>query len=262
MSHLADFPKMLTWKQMQTPRKSEIRRDAGDVWERVASMGSGTARRRRPSTACVVYTHPKLVVFPAAEICARHFFVGRNRVTPRNLELFGGIVPLQRALVASDRWPSSVEVRFKAATTSRGFASDARATSRDRARVLRGSTAGLRPGVSPRSVFDFFEARAKSAEPPASCNSRNARDRGLARFARRRGNRKTTRTSNVPGCVRVRACASRRGRLPPQRARASALINRFSKRFSRWIFSIAASAGIRRPGTVCSGSKSPDVGLD
>ena len=54
-------------------------------------MGSGTARRRRPSTACVVYTHPKLVVFPAAEICARHFFVGRNKVTPRNLELLGGI---------------------------------------------------------------------------------------------------------------------------------------------------------------------------
>jgi hypothetical protein len=203
-------------------------------------MGSGTARRRRPSTACVVYTHPKLVVFPAAEICARHFFVGRNRVTPRNFELLGGIVPLQRALVASDRWPSSVEVRFKAATTSRGFAWDAHATSRDRARVLRGSTAGLRPGVSPRpSVFDF-EARAKSAGPPASCNSRNARDRGLARFARRRGNRKPTRTSNVPGCVRVRACASRRGRLPPQRARASALIA-FRSAFQMDIFDCRVS---------------------
>jgi len=37
-------------------------------------------------------THPKLVVFPAADICARHFFVGRNSVTPRNLLLFDGIV--------------------------------------------------------------------------------------------------------------------------------------------------------------------------
>ena len=34
-------------------------------------------------------THPRLVVLPPAEICARHFFVGRNSVTPRNLLLFG-----------------------------------------------------------------------------------------------------------------------------------------------------------------------------
>ena len=37
-------------------------------------------------------THPRLVVLPPAEICARHFFVGRNSVTPRNLLLFGGMV--------------------------------------------------------------------------------------------------------------------------------------------------------------------------
>lgn len=29
--------------------------------------------------------------FPAAEICARHFFVGRKSVTPQNLLLLGGI---------------------------------------------------------------------------------------------------------------------------------------------------------------------------
>lgn len=39
-----------------------------------------------------MFTHPRLVVFPAAEICARHFFVGRKRVTPRNLLLLGGMI--------------------------------------------------------------------------------------------------------------------------------------------------------------------------
>ena len=42
-------------------------------------------------------THPRLVVLPPAEICARHFFVGRNSVTPRNLLLFGGMVLVVRA---------------------------------------------------------------------------------------------------------------------------------------------------------------------
>ncbi len=42
-------------------------------------------------------THPRLVVLPPAEICARHFFVGRNSVTPRNLLLFGGMVLVVRS---------------------------------------------------------------------------------------------------------------------------------------------------------------------
>ena len=198
---------------METDADAEKKRNPTrreDVWERVASMGSGTARRRRPSTACVVYTHPKLVVFPAAEICARHFFVGRNRVTPRNFELLGGIVPLQRALVASDRWPSSVEVRFKAATTSRGFAWDAHATSRDRARVLRGSTAGLRPGVSPRpSVFDFKRARkAPNRRRPAIRETRATADSPGSRDAEGTESRRGRRTSrDACACARVRRVA-------------------------------------------------------
>ena len=75
-------------------RKGENRLAKADVWERVASMGLGAARRQLPRTTCSAYTHPKLVVFPAAEICARHFLVGRKRVTPRNLLLFGGILSL------------------------------------------------------------------------------------------------------------------------------------------------------------------------
>ena len=42
-------------------------------------------------------THPRLVVLPPAEICARHFLVGRNSVTPRNLLLFGGMVLVVRS---------------------------------------------------------------------------------------------------------------------------------------------------------------------
>jgi hypothetical protein len=55
MSHLADFPKMLTWKQMQTPRKSEIRRDgktSGNASRRRV-RGRRVAAARAPRVSCI-----------------------------------------------------------------------------------------------------------------------------------------------------------------------------------------------------------------
>jgi hypothetical protein len=112
-------------------------------------------------------THPKLVVFPAADICARHFFVGRNSVTPRNLLLFDGIVAAAARGAIRFASPNAAACRLSARSGGRDLGAK-----RARFRGFQSEITASR---------DETRVRATRGDDPETCDAR----RGMRASSRR-----------------------------------------------------------------------------
>jgi hypothetical protein len=234
MSHLADFPKMLTWKQMQTPRKSEIRRDgktsgnASRRWVR----GRRVAAARAPRVSCIRTLSSSS--FP-------------RRRSARATSSWGETGSRRGTL---SFWEASFLFNERSSRRTGGRLASRSASRQPRRREASLGTPTRRhaielvsSGVPPR-VFDRVFRRGRRCSISSAREKR--RTAGVLQFAKRarprtRPVRETPREPKAdadverPGMrARARVCVASRASASAARARVS--FNRFSKRFSDGYF--------------------------
>lgn len=234
MSHLADFPKMLTWKQMQTPRKSEIGRDgktsgnASRRWVR----GRRVAAARAPRASCIRTLSSSS--FP-------------RRRSARATSSWGETGSRRGTL---SFWEASFLFNERSSRRTGGRLASRSASRQPRRREASLGTPTRRhaielvsSGVPPR-VFDRVFRRGRRCSISSAREKR--RTAGVLQFAKRarprtRPVRETPREPKAdadverPGMrARARVCVASRASASAARARVS--FNRFSKRFSDGYF--------------------------